>query len=167
MTLDDQIAELTRKGSGTVMKIARLGVILIAASLVLAGAASGHLVFYGTALAFAMLALAIWQTTPHIHKAVRGLKEGLRQDGTVELSIHQWKDAESNCYDSYYGLVSMDNQPMWQMEFVSPENWQPAEGRHSAQLAFIRGVEWPVVILTRDGLLYPRFTPRRAIITQR
>ena len=56
----------------------------------------------------------------------------------------------------------MDSQPLWQMEFVTPQNWQPGEGKHSAQLAFIRGVEWPVVILTSEGLLYPRLKPRRA-----
>jgi hypothetical protein len=27
---------------------------------------------------------------------------------------------------------------------------------------FIPGVEWPVVTLTDDGLLYPRLKPRRA-----
>lgn len=61
----------------------------------------------------------------------------------------------------------MDNQPLWQMEFVTPQNWQPGEGKYSAQLAFIRGVEWPVVIRTSEGLLYPRLKPRRASGAQR
>lgn len=163
MTLDDQIADLTRKGSGAAMRIARPLAVLIAVSSVLAGVYTGHLAFYGVALVFALLAFAIWQTSPHIHNAVRGLREGLKQNGTVEISVHQWRDAESNSYDSYDGLILMDNQPVWQMEFVTPQNWQPVEGRYSAQLAFIRGVEWPVVILTSDGLLYPRFKPKRAV----
>jgi len=33
------------------------------------------------------------------------------------------------------------------------QNWQPGEGKYSAQLAFIRGVEWPVVILTSEDLV--------------
>ena len=94
-------------------------------------------------------------------------KEGLKQNGEVEISIHPWTDAESNRYDSYQGLVFMDNQPLWQMEFVTPQNWQPMEGKYSAQLAFIRGVEWPVVLLTSEGLLYPRLKPRRAPGAQR
>jgi len=48
------------------------------------------------------------------------------------------------------------------MEFVTPQNWQPVVGRLEAQLVFIRGVEWPVVILTGNGLLYPRLKPTRA-----
>jgi len=47
------------------------------------------------------------------------------------------------------------------MEFVQPQNWQPKEGRYPAELVFIRGVAWPVVLLTSDGLLYPHLKPRR------
>jgi hypothetical protein len=161
MTLDEQIAELTRTGSGKVMVLARPGVVVLAAGFVLTGAITGNPVFYGIALICAVIAFAVWQTIPHIHNAARGLREGLKQNGAVEISIHQWTDAESKHYEFYQGLISMDNQPLWQMEFVTPQNWQPAEGKHSAQLVFIRGVEWPVVILTGDGLMYPRLKPRR------
>ncbi|MDP2853075.1 MAG: hypothetical protein Q8O28_02370 [Smithellaceae bacterium] len=167
MALDEQIAELTRMGSGKIMHLARPGVLVLTAGLVLAGAITCNPVFYGIALASALIAFAIWQITPHISNAARGLKEGLKQDGAVEISIHQWTDAESNRHDSYWGLISMDNQPLWQMEFVTPQNWQLGEGKHSAQLAFIRGVAWPVVVLTSEGLLYPRLKPRRASGAQR
>lgn len=167
MTLDEQIAELARMGSGKIMDLARPGAVVLAAVLVLAGAASGNLVFYGIALVFALLAFAIWQISPHISNAAKGLREGLKQDGAVEISINLWTDGESNHYESYDGLISMDGQPLWQMVFVTPQNWQPVEGKHSAQLVFIQGVEWPVVVLTRDGLLYPRWKPRRTSGAQR
>jgi len=162
MTLDEQIAELSRPGLDIRMDLARPTVLVLTAGLVLAGAITSNPAFYGIALASALIGFAMWQTTPHISNAARGLKEGLKQNGAVEISIHRWKDTESNQYESYQGLISMDNQPLWQMEFVTPQSWQPLEGRHSAQLAFIRGVEWPVVILTCDGLLYPRLKPKRA-----
>lgn len=162
MTLDEQITELTRMGSGKIIDLARPGVLLLVAGLVLTGVLTGNLLLHGIALALALIAFAIWQTTPHIRDAARGLREGMKRSGTVEIRIHEWTDAESKQYESYQGLISIDNQPLWQMEFVTPQNWQPVEGRHSAQLVFIIGVEWPVVILTRDGLLYPRLKPRRA-----
>jgi hypothetical protein len=161
MTLDEQMTELRRMGSGRILYWARPGVVLLSAGLVLTGAFTGNPVFYGIALAFALIAFAIWNTTPHISNAARGLREGMKQNGDVEISIHQWTDAESNQYESYNGLILMDNQPLWQMEFVQPQNWQPKEGHYPAELAFIRGVEWPVVLLTSDGLLYPRLKPRR------
>lgn len=162
MTLDEQIAELTRTGSGTIIHLARPGVLVAVAGLVLAGAWTGNPVFYIMALAFALIAFAVWQTTPHIRNAARGLRKGLRQRGTVEITISRWTDAESNVHEAYRGLVSMDHQPLWQMEFVTPQNWQPEIGEFPAELAFVRGVEWPVVILTDNGLLVPRLTPRRA-----
>lgn len=166
MTLDEQIAELTRTGSGKIMHLARPGALVLVAGLVLTGAFTGNPVFYGIALAFALIAFAIWQTTPHISNAARGLREGLKQNGVVAISLKQWSDGTSS-HESYQGLISMNNQPLWQMEFVQPEGWEPAEGVYQAQLAFIRGVEWPVVILTNDGLLYPACKPRRATVFQK
>jgi len=148
-------------GSGRLLYWARPGVVALSAGLVLAGVFTGKLVFYGMAIAFSLIAFAIWQTTRHISDAARGLREGIKQKGDVEISIHQWTDAESNQYESYKGMILMDNQPLWQMEFVQPPNWQPKEGRYPAELIFICGAEWPVVLLTRDGLLYPRLKPER------
>jgi hypothetical protein len=45
MTLDEQIAELTRTGSGTIIHLARPGVLVAVAGLVLAGAWTGNPVF--------------------------------------------------------------------------------------------------------------------------
>ncbi|MEE9912210.1 MAG: hypothetical protein K4571_10865 [Deltaproteobacteria bacterium] len=164
MTLDEQMAELTRNGSERIIYLARPGVFALAAGLVLTGIFTGNPVFYGIALVVTLIGLAIWRVTPHIDNAVRGLREGLMQKGEVEITIDHWTDAESNHYEFYKGLISIDSQPLWFMEFVTPRNWQPKEGKYSGQLAFIPGVEWPVVMITADGLLYPRLKPRRATV---
>ncbi|PKN18198.1 MAG: hypothetical protein CVU71_11835 [Deltaproteobacteria bacterium HGW-Deltaproteobacteria-6] len=162
MTLDEQIAELTRPGPDKMINLARPGVVVLASGLALAGLFTGNPAFYYIALVFTLIGFAIRQTAPHIRNAARGLREGNKQNGSVEISIRRWTDAESNQHESYEGLISMESRPLWRMEFVTPQNWQPLEGRHPAQLIFIRGVEWPVVILTGTGLLYPRFKPKRA-----
>jgi hypothetical protein len=46
------------------MQLARPGVLMLTAGLMLAGIFTGNPVFYGIALAFALIAFAIWQTTP-------------------------------------------------------------------------------------------------------
>ena len=74
MTLDEQMAELIRMGSGKILHLARPGVVVLAAGLVLTGAITGNPVFYGIALVFALIAFAIWQTTPHISNAATRFK---------------------------------------------------------------------------------------------
>ncbi len=162
MTPEEQIAELTRRGSRTLWELARPATVLLALALALAGAFTRNPVFFGIALACAVLAFAVRQTAPHIANAVRGLREGIKQQGAVDILIRHWTDAESNVHESFQGMIAMNGQTMWKMEFVTPESWQPREGSFPAELFFVRGVEWPVVILTRDGLLYPRRKPRRA-----
>jgi hypothetical protein len=162
MTVNEQITELIQTGSGKMIDLARLGTALMTAISFLAGVLTGNPVFYGIAAFAALVTFAIWQTTPHMRNAARGLKEGFRQNGTVEISIRQWTDPDSQQHESCHGLIAMDDQPLWQMEFVTSQHWQPVEGKVPAQLVFIPGVEWPVVIVTGDGLLYPRLKPTHA-----
>jgi len=162
MTVDKQITELTRTGSGIIIDMARWGTAVLTSFLLLAGVFTGNPVFYGIAAFTALVTFAIWQTTPHLHNAARGLKEGFRQNGTVGISMRQWTDPDSHRHESCHGLIAIDNQPLWQMEFVISQHWQPVEGKYRAQLVFTPGVEWPVAILTEEGLLYPRLKPRRA-----
>jgi hypothetical protein len=163
MALDEQIAELIRTGSGKTITVARYGIVAAATGSVLAGVLTGNPVFYGIAFVFAGIGFVIWRVTPHIHNAATGLKEGVKQNGTVEITIEHWTDAESNHYESYQGIVAIDHQPQWQMDFATPQDWRPIEGMHSAQLAFIPGVAWPVAIITGGGVLYPRLKPRPAL----
>jgi len=154
---------MIRTGSGNTLTAARYGIIAAVAGSILAGVLTGNPVFYGIAFIFVMIGLVIWRVTPHIRNAARGLREGVKQSGQVEITIDHWTDAESNHYEFYQGIVSMDNQPLWQMEFATPQYWQPRAGIHSAQLAFVPGIEWPVAIITGDGVLYPRLKPRSAL----
>ncbi|MRR16753.1 MAG: hypothetical protein EG826_09900 [Deltaproteobacteria bacterium] len=162
MALDEQIAEMIRAGSAEPVILARYGSVAAAAGSAVAGVLTGNPVFYGIAFIFVVIGCVIWRVTPHIHNAARGLKEGLKRDGAVEIRMDRWTDAESNRFESYQGIVSMDNRPLWHMDFATPQDWQPIAGRYSVQLAFIPGIAWPVAIITNDGVLYPRLKPRPA-----
>lgn len=165
LTRDEQIAELKRMGSGKLFYWARPGMFVLVAGLGLIGSFTGNPAFYATMIFAGLVALAVWLITPHMIHAVRGLREGVKQNGTVLISRRQWSDGGSN-HESYQGLISMNNQPLWEMDFVQPQGWEPVEGLYQAELAFIRGVEWPVVLLTDDGLLYPNSKPKRTSLAQ-
>jgi hypothetical protein len=159
MTVDEQIAELTRQVSGQGLRAVFPALVFAVAGLVVAGAWTENPVLYAAAGVGAVLTFAVRQVVPHLSNAALGLREGWRQEGTVEIGISRWKDAESNEYETYEGRIAVAGQPLWEMEFAQPRNWQPVQGRFEARLVFQRGVAWPV---TADGLLYPRVRPRRA-----
>jgi len=160
LTRDEQIAALQKTGSGKYLPWARPGIAAIAAGLILTGAITSQPVFYGAALVAGLLGLAIWRTTPHLLNAVRGLTEGIRQEGTVDIRLRRLSDGEKE-HEVFQGVVSMDHQPLWQMDFIQPRGWEPIPGLHSIQLAFIRGVAWPVVLILDDGILIPANSPER------
>lgn len=160
MTRDEQIAELQKMGSGKLLYLAKPGLVFIVAVLIIAGAFLGKPVFYAAAAAAGLVTLAVWLTTPHILNAARGLNKGFKQSGAVEISLHTWPDGEKE-QESYQGVIFVDHQPLWQMNFVQPRGWEPEIGVHSVELAFIQGIEWPVIIILKEGLLYPGSKPRR------
>ncbi|HPL97861.1 MAG TPA: hypothetical protein PLB14_07640 [Smithellaceae bacterium] len=162
MTVEEQTQKLIQTGYGETLKNIRYGAVMAAAGLVLAGTFTGNPVFYGIAAAAAVVSFALWKITPHINNAARGLKEGMRQEGAVEISVVQWKDAEANLHEAYRGLILVDQRPVWRMEFAAPDGWQPAAGVYPAQLVFLIGVAWPVAVVTSDGILYPCARPKRA-----
>ncbi len=97
-----------------------------------------------------------------MQNAARGLAEGMKQTGAVDLRLHSWPEVDRQTHQTWRGVVFMNHQPLWEMDFVQPDGWEPSPGVHPAELAFIRGVAWPVVLILEDGILYPGGKPRRA-----
>lgn len=161
LTRDEQIARLSKTGSLKLLKLAKPGFVFITGGFIITGAITGNPVFYAAAAAAGLLTLAVWVTAPHIHNAAQGLSEGVRQNGEVEIGIHLWPDGERE-HESYRGLISMNRQPLWEMDFAQPAGWTPVIGKQQATLVFIRGISWPVVLILENGLLYPGGKPRRA-----
>ena len=160
MTRQQQISDLIKLGSRGFLHAAKPVLVIIVAAFIILGAITGRPVFYAVALIAGLLTFAVWQTTPHMLNAAMGLRKGICQSGRVEILLHRWKAAESE-HESYRGIISQDGQPLWQMDFVQPRGWIPAIGPHPAELYFIQGVEWPVVLVLQDGILYPGSKPRR------
>ncbi len=161
LPVDEQIAALKKTGSVRFLSLMKFVAVLITTGLVIIGISIRHPAFYAAAAVAGIVTLAVSMTVPHVLNAARGLDEGWKQGGIVEITICEWTDEEMKKTISCQGLIFMDNQALWRMEFAMPENWQPVEGRYKTDLVFIRGVEWPVLLLMEGGLLYPRLKPTR------
>ncbi len=158
---DEQLEDLRRLGTGKWLFWAKPVAILVAAGLAVAGGLSGLPAFYGAAGIAALVALGVTISTSHLQNAARGVAEGIRQDATVDIRLIPWPDGEEK-HESYSGIISMDRQPLWQMDFAQPKGWMPQIGLYPAQIAFIGGVEWPVLVILEQGILYPAHKPGRA-----
>ena len=164
-TRDEQIAALQKTASGRLLPLAKPALMLVTAGFLITGAVTRNPVFYAVALAAGLLTLAVWWTTHHLLNAARGLTEGIRQNGMVDISLRMDSDGERK-YEIFQGIISMNNVPLWKMDFIQPQQWEPTPGLHSAQLAFIRGIEWPVILILDNGVLCPSRKPERALKSQ-
>jgi hypothetical protein len=57
-------------------------------------------------------------------------------------------------------LVSRHPSQRWRFEFI-PLGWQPGEGEFEAEFFAHPSVEWPALVQTTQGILYPRYNPKR------
>jgi hypothetical protein len=109
-------------------------------------------------IGFALLALVAYsahKTTPHINAAARAITNGERNAAVIYVEIARWSDS-----DTYYVSVPAKEGGRWRFEFI-PLGWQPTAGEHRATVYRLPGLEWPVLVSIKEGVMYPRCTPSK------
>ena len=155
LTRDQQIANLLSMGVKNHLGSFQIALIVLLGGLLCSGIITGHPVFFMIAAFTGVVALSSWQTSPHIKNAVKGATEGQWSRSEILIQITRWSDS-----NSYHATIQENDYQSWEFEFI-PQGWQPAEGVIAAEVCFIPGVAWPVLLLTDTGIIYPRYTPKR------
>jgi hypothetical protein len=107
--------------------------------------------------AFAGLAaIAAREAAPHWRNAIAAIQNGRRSNGDVSIAITR----DSTAFDRYVATVRDESQQAWKFEFT-PNNWAPTEGNFKAEIYYLRGVDWPALLITEGGILFPAFTPEK------
>ncbi|MFA5081788.1 MAG: hypothetical protein WC474_04480 [Hydrogenophilaceae bacterium] len=113
--------------------------------------------FFFVAGAFAGLgAIAAREAAPHWRNAITAIHNGRRSKGSVSIAITR----DPTAFDHYVATVRNESQQAWQFEFT-PNCWEPAEGDYKAEIYYVRSVEWPALLITQEGVLFPAFTPKK------
>jgi len=153
LTREQQIKILIDMGTKTFQNRFKYGLVILAIGLTIGGAITLNPVFFMVAAFVGIVAFSACQTSPHIQNAVKGFAEGTRVQGEVSFSITRWSDT-----DTYFVTMISGCSRSWKFEFI-PQGWIPVEQNSDAELVFLSGVEWPVLLLTNKGIMYPRYTP--------
>lgn len=130
-----------------------VALLLIVLGLIVAGVWSRHTAYFAVSAIVALIAISSWRASAHLRNAAKGAAEGRRVQGEVQIDVTEWTDEPT-----YHATVKGADQRLWQFEFI-PQGWTPRAGKVPAEFRLIPGVDWPVLILTHDGILYPRRAP--------
>lgn len=153
MAPSEQIAALRTMRSNAIRL--KYGLASLALGLAIVALMSKHPA-YAAVLAFvALVTFSSWQTAPHILYAGEAFDLGSRSHGTVQIRITNWSDS-----DTYHATVNVSPSQSWRFEFI-PLGWQPTEGEFEAELFAHPSVEWPALAQTDQGILHPRYKPKR------
>jgi len=108
---------------------------------------------------FVIVALAVWMTAPHMRRAWQAVRTPQRcEDVKIDIEIDDYPDARH-----YYARVPATPSGVWRFEFV-PQGWKPVAGALDAEVRYIAGVRWPVLVLVAPtGVLVPMYEPKRIV----
>jgi hypothetical protein len=156
LTRDQQLFSLCRMVTRRVLEW-MLGVC-IASAIVLVGAGvqSAWPPYFMIAVFLAFVALAVWQTAPHVRRAWQAVKAPERcHDATIEIEVESDSDSTT-----YHARVPAENMGAWRFQF-RPQGWKPVAGRLEGDVRYIADVRWPVLVVAPAGILVPCHEPRR------
>jgi len=153
MSPDQQIEKLRRA--------ARLswipnGLIVLTLVVITLGFMSGLEIFIVVGVFAGLAAIAAREAAPHRRNAIAAIQNGWRSNGDVSIAITR----DSTAFDRYVATVRDEPQQAWKFEFT-PNNWVSTEGKFKAEIYYLRGVDWPALLITERGILFPAFTPEK------
>lgn len=131
---------------------------LFALTLVLLGLGihAGSEVFFVTGAFSGLAAAASRKAAPHWRNAIEATRTGRRSRGDVSITITR----DPTSFDDYVATVQDETQDAWRFEF-NPHYWEPREGNYGTEIYYVRGVDWPALLVTEGGIVFPAFTPTR------
>ena len=96
------------------------------------------------------------EAAPHWRNAIAALHSGTQSKGKISIAITR----DPTEFDRYVATVRDKSPHAWQFEFT-PNDWEPTEGNYDVEIIHVSGVEWPALLLTSEGIVFPAFTPKK------
>lgn len=154
MSPEQQIEELRRAARLSWIPNGILGLTLVLISL---GFITRYEVFFAIGAFTGLFAVAARETAPHWRNAIKATRDGKPSKGGVSITIT--KDPTE--FDRHVATVRDEGKHVvWRFQFT-PNHWEPTEGELEAEIYYVRGVEWPALLVTPKGILFPAFSPKK------
>lgn len=156
-TSAEQMENLRRMAEKRTLSVLSYSLFTLAAASAVAAIIYNHHPFlYFLGGFFLLIGITSRQSSPFILEAAKALEISTPRQGTFEVKIEEWSDSPTYRARFHHH----DSGSYWNFEFI-PQGWSPVAGRLEGQLYFLPDHQWPSLIVTEKGILFPRFKPKR------
>ena len=153
MSPEQQLEKLRRATRFSWIPKGLLGLTL---AFIAFGLLTGYEFFFVISAFSGLFAVAAREVAPHWRNAVTAIQNGIRSNGSVLIAITR----DPTEFDRHVATVRDESKYAWQFQFT-PNDWEPSEGEFDAEIYYVRGVEWPALLVTPNGIFFPAFTPKK------
>ncbi len=153
MSPEQQIEKLRRAARLSWIPQGLLGLTLV---LIALGFLTEYKFFFIFGAFSGLFAVAARESAPHWINAITAIRNGMRSKGSVLIAITR----DPTEIDRHIATVRDESKHAWQFHFT-PRDWEPTEGELDTEIYYVRGVEWPALLVTPKGILFPAFTPKK------
>lgn len=155
MTVDEQIRMLQKFGNPEFMQKCAIGLALLCCAMLGLAYYKQEFFFLMLALMFALFGFANRKIARNAIWAAKAWRVGYSTTGELDLSVKTDDDGTT-----YSGLVRDAQHKTWEMRFGKPPSWEPQAGKQAAKLYYVTEAQWPVLIVTEQGILVPGREPK-------
>lgn len=155
MTLDEQIRMLQKFGNPEFMHKCAIGLALVCGAMLALAYYKQEFFFLLLALMFGLFGFANRKIARNAIWAAKAWRVGFSTSGTVEMTLKTYDESTT-----YSGLVRDAQHKTWGMKFGKPPGWVPQAGTVAAKLYYVTEAQWPVLIVTEQGILVPGREPK-------
>ena len=141
-------------GSGRFSVIAKLVFI----ALLIATAIVQHPFLIMISMFISIVAFASRDTFKHLQNAIKALETGNQVASFAQISIEAPLDD-----NQYFVSITDRAHQTWKFEFI-PQGWQPKEGIVEVSCYYLDNLAWPVLLISKEGFMVPRYQPKRLLI---
>lgn len=153
MSPEQQIDKLRRAARLSWIPKGLIGLTLV---LIAMGLLTEYEFFFVFGAFSGLFSVAAREAAPHWRNAITAIHNGIQSNGSVAIAVTR----DPTEFDRYVATVLDDSKHAWQFQFT-PSDWEPTEGELNAEIYYVRGVEWPALLVTPKGILFPAFTPKK------
>lgn len=153
MSPDQQFEKLRR--SARLLWIPK-GLFALTLVLIALGFMSRYELFFVMGAFVGLFAFKARETNPHWRNAITATYSEKRSKGNVSIAITR----DPTEFDRYVATVRDKSRQAWQFHFT-PNYWYPTEGDQEAEIYYVRSIEWPALLLTTEGIIFPESTPKK------
>ncbi len=153
-SLGQQLSALRRKGTQKACETGKFTSLMMTVGLGAGAIVKTDMTLLAMSFVCGLFAVMAFQAGPFPAYAARAIEAGRKVRQSADVSMEILFEQKR-----YYVTTPDREKREWRFEFI-PKGWRPEPGKMTVEAYYLNGRSCPAALVTKQGIMIPRFKPR-------